>query len=188
MTRVPRFLVLVAVLGLFTAAPAQATNGQPTKALPIAGAVLGHTTSFIPAGPNVGVDTSTFNGRCSVPSQWVVGFAGTGTFSHLGPMTFEGSHCTQYNPATGKGTYTDGDFSFVADNGDVLKSTHYGSFEIINNVTHITGTTVITGGTGRFTGATGTMAESGTQDLATDVLDVTYSGSITYNASMRARS
>jgi len=165
------------------------TDGQPTKALPIGGVIVGHTASFIPAGPNVGVDKSTFNGRCSVPSTWVIGFAGKGNFSHLGQMTFVGSQCTQFNPATGKGTYTDGDFTFVAANGDVLKSTHLGSFEIINNVTHITGgTTVITGGTGRFTGASGTMAESGTQDLATDVLDVTYSGSITYDASMRARS
>jgi len=188
MTRIPRFVIVVAALGLLTAAPAQATNGQPTKALPIAGVVVGHTASFIPAGPNVGVDTSTFKGRCSVPSAWVIGFTGTGTFSRLGPMTFEGSHCTQFNPATGQGTYTDGDFTFVADNGDVLKSTHHGSFEIINNVTHFTGTTVITGGTGRFAGASGTMTESGTQDLATDVLVGTYSGTITYNASMRAGS
>jgi hypothetical protein len=186
--RMIRLVVLVAALGLVTAAPAYATNGQPTKELPIAGLMLGHTASFIPAGPNVGIDTSTFDGRCSVPSTWVIGFAGTGTVSHLGPMTYEGTQCTQYHPATGQGTYSDGDFTLIADNGDSLTFTHFGSFQIINNVSHITGTAVITGGTGRFVGATGTMTESGTQDLTTDVLSVNYSGAITYNASMRSRS
>ena len=188
MRRIPWFLILVAALGLLIAAPAEATNGQPTKALPIAGVLIGHTASFIPAGPNVGFDTSTFGGRCSVPSTWIIGLAGTGTFSHLGPLTFEGTQCTQYNPATGTGTYRDGDFTIVADNGDALEFAHHGSFEIINNVTHLTGTATVTGGTGRFVGATGTMSENGTQDLATDVLEVTYSGTITYNAAMRAQS
>jgi hypothetical protein len=192
MRRVPRSVVVLSVLGvaLMVAVPASATRGQPTKELPFTVYITGYTDHFIPAGPNFPFDSSLFGGRCSVLSNWVIGMAGSGEAARLGDITWSVEHCSQFTPTgpnmAGHGTYTDGLVTYVADNGDELYFTHTGSFDIVDGVSYITGTGTITGGTGRFAGASGTILESGFQPLASDFLQVWNTGTIVYDASMRS--
>jgi hypothetical protein len=99
---------------------------------------------------------------------------GTGTATHLGKFT---EHVTlQVNLLTESGT---GTATFTAANGDTLTATVTGqatmtSPGVISQVEVYT----ITGGTGRFAGATGTFTLEGTVDLATGVGSGTFSGAI----------
>ncbi len=137
-----------------------------------------------------GVDRSTFGGRCSLPSDYVVTAIASGTLTHLGqlsPSTV--SHCNQIQwtmvdgqPAPASATYSDGRWDVVAANGDVLKLT-YG-----NGVVTVGGAGgtlhdefAIVGGTGRFRNASGGGVDEGTFDAFTDpLLRIRMSGSIAY--------
>ena len=75
----------------------------------------------------------------------------TGTATHLGRFALEIPHTVNRATSTGIGTYT-----FTAANGDTLTAGFTGEAQvgpIISIVEHAT----ITGGTGRFAGATGTF-------------------------------
>lgn len=85
---------------------------------------------------------------------------GTGTASHLGLTRMTSHHCTP-NPPFGPvpGPILGGVMTFIAANGDAVQSTYTGEVAplaaeegaAIHGVVHVT----ITGGTGRFDGATG---------------------------------
>lgn len=187
-----RFLLpALAAVALFAVSAAGATHGQPTQALPFHATIVGATTDIVfAADPFVG---DTFGGRCSVPSAWVISFAGTGHATHLGSFTWSSSHCTQLGanpPATV--TISDGQFEYVTANGDILEET-YGD-AVITSVTpeticmdtHAT----FTGGTGRFSNASGSALESlcfpnTGSPVLTEML-ITSNGTITYDASDRA--
>jgi hypothetical protein len=131
---------------------------------------------------------STFDGRCSVPSSVLLGFEGTGQMSHLGRVTTTGSQCTQIDQTdVNRGTFTDGRFTWTAANGDTLTTTHSGSYAIRGGVSYIQGEEIVTGGTGRFAGASGTLDFTAEQVFPDGLLYLTYAGSITYDASQRAR-
>jgi len=191
MRRLSRILTLLALTGLclFTVAPAQASHPQrhPVTTVKIAGVIQGGTAYTLQAGPNVGVDKSTFNGRCSVPSSLLIGFKGTGLFTELGTVSLEGWHCTLLNVPAQTGTYRDGTMTLKATGGDSLTFTHTGEFRIVDNVTYLTSTGTITGGTGRFRGATGTTAEFGQQNLKTDLLQVGTTATVSYHPADHAR-
>ena len=105
---------------------------------------------------------STFGGRCSVPSTWVLEYAVEGNASHMGNITGEGSHCAivEFGPDGSiiGGSGSDAVLELVAANGDQL-------LEIDRNMTE-TGVLAsgavwwsedwqILKGTGRFEGAVG---------------------------------
>ena len=96
--------------------------------------------------------TSTFDGRCSEPSHYLVEFALEGETSHLGEFTAGVSHCGMIDIATGASTDEDGILVMTASNGDELHAEY--------RCDPIPGPTfecsaVFGGGTGRFADAAG---------------------------------
>jgi hypothetical protein len=99
----------------------------------------------------------------------------TGTGSHLGRLTATYPHCVNFAANMFSGTAT-----FTAANGDQLSVDLGGSAEnpacTTNCAVSFTGT--ITGGTGRFEGAEGTLAGTGTVDLNASTITATLTGTI----------
>ncbi|MGZ8392577.1 MAG: hypothetical protein ACXWWK_07030 [Gemmatimonadales bacterium] len=100
-------------------------------------------------------------GRCP-SSQLLVSLAGGGTATHVGKYTIVNSHCV--DPETGE--LTAGTFVKTAANGDRIEGTYTGGSTVIqpppSAIFSITGTIEFDGGTGRFSGATGTATMNGT--------------------------
>ena len=144
-------------------------------------------------GPVPGV-TSTFGGRCSVPSDYVITAALVGEATHLGRFTGQMEHCSQlvWTPQGPAGaTYGDGRFTLSAANGDTITGTY------VNDESGIDASGfwfrddwTITGGTGRFAGATGHGEQGGTFNdffamLAGAPVKMWMEGTITYGAENR---
>jgi hypothetical protein len=107
--------------------------------------------------------TITADAQCASPLL-LGSYRGGGTATHTGKYDIVNSHCL--NPATG--ALTNGTFLKTAANGDQLFGTYEGSASVIQapapiGIFDITGTLTFTGGTGRFTGATGTTTMTGTE-------------------------
>lgn len=108
----------------------------------------------------------------------------TGYFAHLGRVDFSITHCTSVDFATGAGTVTDGTITFVAANGDILRMSHHGTFQLApwpnptTNDIHMDWT--VTGGTGRFAGATGSGEASAVGDLVAGSTTSVFAGTIAY--------
>jgi hypothetical protein len=135
-------LAAVAVLGL--AGPAAAGDHVPFK-----GRFEGVLTERIPLTP------TTFHDRFDL----------TGTATHLGHFALVEEVVVDFGtvPPTGVGTST-----FVAANGDTLVAETIGySSPVEPGVVLITEHAVITGGTGRFAGATGSFTAERLFDLVT---------------------
>lgn len=98
---------------------------------------------------------STFDGRCSVPSLFIEFGKGTGEMTHGGRSEVTWSHCTR-TTAAHEITFRDGTMTMVTANGDVLTFSYgIGSVTPVNGVVAIDAPFAITGGTGRFEGASG---------------------------------
>jgi hypothetical protein len=105
--------------------------------------------------------TSTFGGRCSVPSHFVIAATIGGEMSHGGRFDGTASHCAQLDLAPGAlSTYTDGRTSVRTASGDILEGRYdNGTVNPQSGTLHDTFT--FTGGTGRFEGVTGGGEERG---------------------------
>ena len=118
----------------------------------------------IPGNPNVQVDHLT----------------GTGEGTHIGRATIdvhaEGDTTLPF-PAPVTSTAT-----FTAANGDKIFETGVGYVEVnfSNGDLHLTGPFTITGGTGRFAGATGNLAADVHGNIFSPKGTVTYTGTICY--------
>ena len=75
---------------------------------------------------------------------------GSGEATHLGSFTVEAQWYVNVITGTGVGTFT-----LTAANGATLAGTGTGTSVIVDGLAYIAETCVITGGTGRFAGATG---------------------------------
>jgi hypothetical protein len=129
---------LLAALAVLQPASAGATAGGTDR--PVSGS--GSSTD------TVDLATGTGSGR------------GPAIISHLGKGTF--SHAFTVTP-TGPTTFTiQGVETFTAANGDELFTTFSGSATVsgfgVGETGHVTGVITVTGGTGRFAGASGTLA------------------------------
>lgn len=167
-------LALVAVL-MLASVPAATAGSAPERPIRehLAGSLVGMTMSpSFPAG-------DTFAGRCSVPSQWVSRSAGTGHLSHLGEVSWTTEHCFQLFA----GTFGDARVVVTAANGDQLFGTYDG---FMTGETTFAEDLIITGGTGRFAGASGIIAETGWFDPGTGYMEVSGAGRIAYDASERS--
>ena len=114
-----------------------------------------------------GQDTSTFGGRCSVASDYVINGSMEGEATHAGRVTGTGSHCSQiaWGPQGPMGaTYSDGRGILNTANGSTI-TLRWGNGT--TGVDPATGenwfrdTWTFAGGTGLFAGATGSGEEGG---------------------------
>jgi hypothetical protein len=116
--------------------------------------------------PLKGSERGTFQllGPCET-SGVVVDVTGTGTSTQLGNYRSHYRECLL--PATG--AVTGGTFTLTAPNGDMVFGTYSGQALPAGapNVVSYDDPGMITGGTGRFAGASGSVTQSGLADLAT---------------------
>jgi hypothetical protein len=94
----------------------------------------------------------------------VMRLEGSGIASHLGRYTAVAEFTVNFATGAGGGSIT-----FTAANGDRLVATETGQATDANGIADITETATITGGTGRFVGATGMLTIQRRLDLATGV-------------------
>jgi hypothetical protein len=132
--------------------------------------------------PFKAAEAGTFQllGPCET-SGIVVDVTGTGHATQLGNYSAHYRECLV--PATG--VVTGGTFTLTAANGDMLFGTYSGqAFPTEDpNVVAYDDPGVITGGTGRFAGASGTATQSGLANLATGEYKGTVTGSVSTPAS-----
>jgi hypothetical protein len=171
-----RTQILVLALGCAVAgAGCESASTEPSAPPSVArgGSDLPFSESYSAAG------TITSSPSCPAGTL-LVELAGGGTATHIGRYTISNSHCLDL--ATG--VFTNGTFLKTAPNGDQLIGTYGGGGSILEPPLPptlvgrfaITGTIVFTGGTGRYAGASGTAAMTGTQvtnfsaqDLPTEI-------------------
>lgn len=156
--------------------------------LPLRGKGTAGITGFQPA-PGYPGGRSTFGGRCSVPSDYVIRFEGAGHFTHLGAVDLLFEHCSQVDFSTGNVTYGDGVLAYTAANGDELRGT-YGNgtgAPISETETGWQDSFLITGGTGRFAGASGGGVDEGWTHNESGFTEYEAEGVIVYRASSRSR-
>jgi hypothetical protein len=99
---------------------------------------------------------------------------GTGHATFIGKYTGNYREC--FDPATG--AVTGGSFTLTAEHGDTLYGTYAGQAIPSGANVSYDDPGVITGGTGRFAGASGTANTTGVANLATGDYQGTISGSI----------
>lgn len=106
----------------------------------------------------------------------LVEFTGSGQASHLGRFVGAQSHCQ--NAA---GDIVQIDATLTAANGDQVFAV--GTGQVVDNgdgTSTVTASYTITGGTGRFAGASGSFTTTATQQQATGDTEGTYEGGIAY--------
>jgi hypothetical protein len=183
-------LALVAMVGCSSESPfeAQPENGslENTASLEKKGgkqvSIKGNfetTFQFIPLvciDPLSGtpVDCGTAG---AIPVVVSTPFEGVGRLSHLGKSTVSSSQTVDFTKTPPELTGTD---EFTAANGDKLYATHSGisgAPDAQGNVT-FSGEYIFTGGTGKFQGASGSAAFTGTASLATNKGEFSLRGKI----------
>ena len=144
-------LAVLATLGL--AGPAAAQHQVPFR------------------GSLEGFGTLTFLG----PTSAVADLEGTGNASHLGRFTFRSTALVDFAANIGLATWT-----FTAANGDTLTATATGSADppATPPILHVVERAEITGGTGRFAGATGSFTMERYYDIDTGATFGTFEGTI----------
>jgi hypothetical protein len=97
----------------------------------------------------------------------------TGTATYLGRFTLEAPHTVNQATLTAVGTYT-----LTAANGDTITADLAGTARMVEppNVIAITETATVTGGTGRFADASGTIQVERVFNRATGVTTGSFSG------------
>ena len=130
--------------------------------------------------PLNGSETGTFQllGPCETGGL-ALEVTGTGHATFIGRYTGHYREC--FDPATG--AVTDGSFTLTAENGDTLYGTYAGQAVPTGANVSYDDPGVITGGTGRFTGASGNAHTTGVANLATGAYRGTISGSVSSPAS-----
>jgi hypothetical protein len=143
-------------LVVVTALAPAATGSKDGKQLPFQGKVQGFVSvQFAPGFPFA---RDTFGGRCSVPSDWIAVWSGTGQSTQTGLIKAHGSDCDRIDLATGNLVYGDGVIIEYGANGDYLFGTYTNGHGTLGGT--ISDEWTIVGGTGRFTGATGQGTET----------------------------
>lgn len=118
------------------------------------------------------------NGRCKDPNDLLdtsstMSLSGAGHALHLGRINVEQDHCVNLlgpDPLA----FTDGRFTLTAANGDTVTGTYGGRLQPTGtpNLFAIDATFLITGGTGRFAGASGGGIATGMTDLLTSEIEL----------------
>jgi hypothetical protein len=144
---------------------------------------LGLLSILAIAGPLAATEATPFRGSyegsftvTSATPPFIDAFLeGAGHATHLGRFTVTEPHHVNLETATGTGTFT-----FVAANGDTMTAdVNAEAFptddpDVLLIVEHAT----ITGGTGRFAGATGSFTVERVQDIPTSTTSSSFEGTI----------
>jgi len=135
--------------------------------------------------------TRPFSGKCELtfnppplplPPMFEQTDTGTCHFTELGVTAFYGVQTINLVAGLQSGWRT-----FTAANGDILRVEHTGTSAPAGpGLVGFRATATIIGGTGRFTNATGQIIGVGVANLITRTTNVTFEGSITYDASARS--
>jgi hypothetical protein len=153
--------------------------GAPTapSALSAPAASTGGFTALLENAPFNGHDSGTFE---LLQTGCTAGLTPlrthtTGTATLIGAYSFETQEC--FNTTTLRFS---GSFTITAANGDTLSGAYAGNITgFLDDVTAVNVfTATVTGGTGRFAGATGTLSGTGQANLATFQESRTFSGTI----------
>jgi hypothetical protein len=107
--------------------------------------------------------------------------SGAGHASHLGRVTLTSTETLDVTASPGRLTVRDGRMVMVAANGDELHWSYSGGGPLpdANGESALTGTFVITGGTGRFETASGGGTAEGVGNVVTGIATFSYRGTIT---------
>ena len=109
-----------------------------------------------------------------LPPFLSVSIEGTGNATHLGRFTVENTHVVNTTDRTATGTY-----NFTAANGDTLTADFTGQADPATpGVLSIVEIATITGGTGRFAGATGSFTVERLFSQVTGVTSGSFEGTI----------
>jgi hypothetical protein len=158
------------MLSVMALAAAVAACGSHEALNPVAPLASGATAAAVATGPAgqgprvvAREVTGTLAGRFDFTHLWgdewwefYSDSTGAGTVTHLGWSELR----TRHIPDLATGALTEGTFALVAANGDEIHGTYEGSATYDAeraDLVHGTAAFVITGGTGRFAGATGTF-------------------------------
>jgi len=134
------------------------------------------------AGPVAAADEVTFKGRLAGtvavipldPPLASVLIEATGNATQLGAFTLQVPHLVNQATRTAEGSYV-----FTASNGDMLTADFTGQATLVEpGVLTTRETAVITGGTGRFAGASGSFIADRTFYLATGETVGSFEGSV----------
>ncbi|HTK45716.1 MAG TPA: hypothetical protein VL749_10230 [Patescibacteria group bacterium] len=146
------------------------------RAALIAGALLVSLAGPVAAGDQVPFK-GTLAGSATItplsPPVVAVHLEATGTATYLGRFTLDAPHVVNQVTMLGVGTYL-----LTAANGDTITADLAGTARMVEppNVIAISETATITGGTGRFAGATGTIQVERVFNRATGVTTGTLNG------------
>lgn len=137
----------------------------------------GGSTVLLENAPFTGRDSGTFEFTQDSCAAGLVPLRThtTGTATLIGAYSFETQECFDNATLTFSGSFT-----ITAPNGDRLSGAYAGNVTaFLDEVTAVSVfTATVTGGTGRFAGATGTLSGTGQANLATFLESRTFSGTI----------
>jgi hypothetical protein len=178
-------------------APVGSVSGSATSSMagerPFKATAMWTKTDIQWAG-QPGVDKSLFDGRCSLPSDYLIAAVFEGEATHAGHVTGATSHCSQiaWGPQGPAGaTYSDGQGVMTSANGSTIVL-RYGNgttgFDPVAGKMWFRDTWTFVGGTGLFEGATGSGSEEGrfadfNAVLGGTPIPMTMEGTITYSPS-----
>lgn len=139
-------------------------------ALAVAGNSASAMTS-VPIKATVTASLSITNGT----ELTLLGIGDQMTASHLGKISYSASGT--YDPTTATDVLTE---TLVAANGDTLILLCFQTLTIAPPLATGIDTATVIGGTGRFSGATGTLSGTTSIDLNTGIVIKTFAGTISY--------
>ena len=162
---------------------ATSSIGGASVERPYGAKLVWHTDSIVTALQS---GDPLFGGRCSVRSKFVEFGHLSGEIMHAGLSHGTANQCIQGTPQTGL-TITDGILTFTTANGDVLIVSYaHATISLVNGLFIVDGQFSVTGGTGRFEGASGAGTQHGEASatpqevLAGAPLQLEQTGTITY--------
>jgi hypothetical protein len=182
-------IAVISALLMFTAAqPVLANRGHPNQMVPFSARFTTMQTGMDATFTTPGAE------RCTIPPPglgWFSVFDGQGVGTHIGRYVEHNTHCTYVDGPTASGVRGHIELAedrIVTANGDVLTGVYQGTWE----VNYVTGTATVdmtyqvTGGTGRFAGASGAGTSHLDQSITTGAGVGYQAGWISYDASDRA--
>jgi len=156
--------LITAFLMMYTTS-AQATGSRP---MPVRERIEGSLTAMPVVAPE---------GRCSELAL-LLSYAGEGTLSRIGKVTFTTTHCSYLTPeGQPTGRYGEAEMVLVTGNGDEIHATYEGRQL---DETRYLEFMRIRGGTGEFTNARGSILEIVAVDLTTFDVSIRGWGWIAY--------